>query len=827
MSGGCTPFVALIDGLASVGFLRRVSSTAFWVAMSTMVAAVWLGFPSIAHAQSLLKLGAPGATNGGSAELIADEVVCTESACVFDGHVQLNSDSQVLFADKLIVEMGERDGERVPKGGMAEGNVLVIDGNVVTVCDRVHLNDDMVTGSLSLAEIVVKRAPKEKVPHSWEALKGRNALTMSGKIDRTGPTSFHIRDVYFTPCDCTDGRPTYSITAQEAWVELGSHANFYKPRLKPLDVALPGLPFALPFLHVPIAKRKTGVLPPGFRFSQQEAFYFEGGFFWATTPSVDMTFNLGLSELRGLRAAYELRYAVSPTFNGQWNVQWLHDDRFDAARKAEGKRGWLGAERFSLKFDHGSDLRGRNPVRLQGSLVSDGHYVLDQGFGIAAQQTPYLPTRLAYDHREDEWRFSLGASLYQDFAATRDLSSTVAGRGLQRLPELGLFVAPQRLPFGFYVSLQARSAALLRPMRERGQSFVADLDPTGLPLSTGRVGLCARGDNSCELRRFAGRAELLPKLSRPLFFGPLQVVPEVSSLLSVSGDSVMERAVPLLMFAGKVDATVTLGRVFRTESGSQHRHRVLPTARWLLIPEVFREANAVPVDERDLVLPTHQLALGVESDWFYKPTAAAAARRLVWVSVLQHFNLGGTSKMAKAALSELVLRARLTPWTGISFSGGGSYNWQEQRMREMNADLTLSQVGVGELRVGYQRIVGGGSARLNTGAFELSPGGAISLSTNGRFHQAFARVITDRVLWFKASYEVSMNLALNPRERTFALQHNVGFQYDSPCDCFGVQVNALLPNDVFEMRGTGRDAIRVTPTFFVYLTIGDTRLGVN
>lgn len=780
-----------------------------------------------AHAQNLLRLD-----NGKEVELSADSIVCNQTVCVFDGDVSLMSETQVMFADKLTVTIKEKeDGSRAPSGGMAEGGVLIIDGNVVTACDKVMLNDDMVTGSLSLAEIRVKKLPAEKVPHAWSAMgTGKNSLLMTGQnIERTGPTSFHIKNAYFTPCDCGENnRPTYSITAQDAWVELGSHANFYKPRIQPLDVALPGLPFSLPFIHVPISKRKTGILPPGFRFSPQENFYLEGGFFWATSPTVDMTFNVGWSERRGVREGYELRYNPTQTTKGQLNLIHLHDELYLKDRRAAGENTLFGAERLSLTYSHNSDVRGRNPLRLNLALISDGYYLSDQGFTVAAQATQYLPSRLVYERREDDWRAAAGVQMFQDFLATRDVTSPAFGRTPQRVPELGFFLAPKQLPYGFNVSFEARAAATNRFIKERGVSFVREAAPDGTLLDAGRFVTCAIGDGACEQRRFAGRLEVLPRLSRPLFFGPIQVLPEISGLMSVHGDSVTERATARGWLAGRVDVRSTMGRMFSFNDGVTYRHRVMPLVRWALIPAVWRETAARAFDERDLVSALHQTSLGFETDLFRKASPKAPARKLLALSALQHFNLGGPSQAIPAAVGELVLgfRFSVAPWLDVS--GRGSHNWQENRFRELGASLDLKDPRVGRMSLSYQRIIGGGSARINTGLFELSPSGAVPVNaTLGRYHSAGVNLSTERIGWFKASYSTEILIALNPKERTFALQHLATLQYDSPCDCFGVGVIATIPTNVFNTVQQGTQKVSIGPTFSVYLTIGDTKFGVN
>ena len=70
----------------------------------------------------------------------------------------LTSGRTVLSADALHFDIEETpEGKRRITHAVATGDVLLIDGNAMTTCQRVDLNGDLVTGALSLAEIRVKK----------------------------------------------------------------------------------------------------------------------------------------------------------------------------------------------------------------------------------------------------------------------------------------------------------------------------------------------------------------------------------------------------------------------------------------------------------------------------------------------------------------------------------------------------------------------------------------------------------------------------------------------------------------------------------------------
>lgn len=823
--------------------------------------------------------------------LSADEANCTNDHCAFIGHVLLTSGRTVLSADQLHFDVEEKDGKRRISHATATGDVLLIDGNAMTTCQRVDLNGDLVTGTLSLAEIRVKKPgsfdPKLAGFDAFGA--GTDTVYVTGLITRTGQKSFVVKDAYFTPCDCgKDRRPIFSVKAQEARIELDSHAVFIKPVVQPGDLPFP-FPFALPALYVPVSKRKTGILPPAFRVVGESptpvhpyamsAFYIEEALFVALGKSVDATATFGVNTLRGPRELLELRYAPDADVEGTLNLAHMWDSRFFAEERPTSE---LKENRVSAVFSHRSGTYGRLSARAFGQFFSDNALLGVQQYTVAAQATQYSASRVATDYRGDLWRVSLGAAVYQDFQAPT-FFGVQQGRVVQRIPDIGAFLAPLPLPGGLRLSAEARFNAgfALRPSQTvsyeqedpayKGIRFT-DPDPAapapvqqtiterfntptpypdcatmpgrllvddnGSPLlrtdKTPAVDVYGRpievADRCARPLRF-GRFDVMPVLSRPFQLGFLSVRPEVFGLFQLGADSLTNTLQPRGFAGMRVELSTLFGRVFEVSDDEAVRHRVRPILTYLLVPAVIGRMPQYIFDERDQFRATHQLTFGAETD-LYRRTKGGGSASVLKLSVVQQVNLGfdgvRVRDLRTASTTDELRTFAAAPGFG-SFSSRLDLNLlpvraylattvdtQTKRLTELVSSLTILDGSGSSANVSYSRYEAGGYARMNTGLFELAPGGAVIPNLrSGAYHVASLSAVVQvlRGLFLSYSFSVGFGDGLSAPRLTVQGQ-TIKARLVGACECFGVDVSANFLPDFF--TATPRP-----PTIDFSLTVGD------
>ena len=114
---------------------------------------------------------------------------------------------------------------------MAEGNVVVVEGQAVLSCHRATVTLPGLLGRLDGGELRLKQGIRSEVltrtsTGAWSTVRDRATLAAE-RIERTGPRRYDVRDVSLTTCDCGEARPSWSIRASRASVAVDSGAWLY------------------------------------------------------------------------------------------------------------------------------------------------------------------------------------------------------------------------------------------------------------------------------------------------------------------------------------------------------------------------------------------------------------------------------------------------------------------------------------------------------------------------------------------------------------------------------------------------------------------------
>ncbi|WP_434299644.1 LPS-assembly protein LptD [Corallococcus exiguus] len=389
-------------------------------------------------------------------ELAADYVVFENDVLTARGHCELRSGPNVLRADEVTYS-------EATQVATATGNVMFVSGLMAAIADDVRVdlrsNEANVKGGLFMQKkgVTPEALQAAKTPDELRKM-GETPVLMSGtRIRRTGETAFSVDGLAFTPCQCGPGEPGWRVEAKEANVKMGERAILTWPVVYVRSVPV----FALPWLYLPLAERRSGLLIPRPSNSGLNGFGLDVPVFVTLGESYDLTFTPGIytgggdisnprfvevdedgnstpiRELRptgvkGPRLLTEFRYVPSDRTRGRATLGFLYDLRprldpttsdflrvvdrtnskepFYTSQIIDEKRGLRG----EASWQHTQDLGDGWHDRVDAYFVSDGFYTRDLTADLLVQNTNYLRSTAVVYQRRDERYLGLDVSLRQD-----------------------------------------------------------------------------------------------------------------------------------------------------------------------------------------------------------------------------------------------------------------------------------------------------------------------------------------------------------------------------------------------------------------------------
>jgi len=287
----------------------------------------------------------------------------------------LTADSLTTFNDAEIME--------------AKGNVILKRGDEYLKADFARYY--MATNWVFLkGNVVVRRGMRDEI-RAEEAefdLRSRVGWLKQGRIFMAGPHTYvsgdhitkHWGDVYtfknakITTCD--GDVPAWSMTAQEAVVEIDGYARLTRSSFQVKDRPVAHTPY---FLFPVKTKRQTGLLRPDFGHSDTKGFFYNQPFFWAIDESSDLTVNEYFMTKRGFM--HGLEYRAKPAADA---TVWLRGDwMWDKERVLYQGHGEYAGDGLVRKNNDRYWLRGMIDARLPDPawrFKADIDYVSDQYF---------------------------------------------------------------------------------------------------------------------------------------------------------------------------------------------------------------------------------------------------------------------------------------------------------------------------------------------------------------------------------------------------------------------------------------------------------------
>jgi LPS-assembly protein len=350
------------------------------------------------------------------------------------GNVTISKQGRTLTADKVFFT--RNTGEAV-----AQGNVRMVSGKDILSGDRLKINLDSETGTLTDGTLFISK----------------NHLYLSGrKIRKTGPHTYEAENVNITSCDGED--PDWKLTGRDFKVTIEGYG--YAEHISLWAGKIPVI--YSPFLFFPVKlQRQTGLLMPEVGYSDRKGTQYLQPFFWAIDNSSDATLYAHSMTARGLRAGLEYRYVLDQRSSGMFIADGFQDFRIDDGLADNSDR-WgyedddvlrTNKDRYwiRMKHDHGYD--SGVSAKLDIDVVSDQDYLQEfrtgyngfhqtrenfqKAFGrnIDDYNDPVRLSRMNLNRTWSQYSLNMDLRWYDDVVKRRILNQDDT---LQQLPALSL-----------------------------------------------------------------------------------------------------------------------------------------------------------------------------------------------------------------------------------------------------------------------------------------------------------------------------------------------------------------------------------------------------
>lgn len=461
---------------------------------------------------------------GDTVEVAADYVVYEPDKQVLTarGHTELRTAETLLRADEVTYDQSNQRAR-------AAGNVMFVSGQFAAVAEEVDVdlksNEANVKGGLFMQKrnVTADALRSAETPQQLRQMGETPVLISGTRIKRTGPNAFAVDDLSFTPCECGPGAPSWRVEANNANVQIGERAILTWPVVYVHSVPV----FALPWLYLPLAERRSGLLVPRPSNSSLFGFGIDQPVFLTLGRSYDLTltpgyYSGGSSEnhdfivagedgtpvqvtrkepryfgVKGPRLHTEFRYVPSERTRGRVTLGFLYDLRPPrdprsgiffreeniATNAALSEPRGLRAE---SSWQHNQDMGHGFRNRVDAAFVSDGFYTRDFTADIVARENQYLRSSAVLYHRGEEHYAGIDVSLRQDIrwgfsflredripAATDPTRPIIPGPlTFQRLPSITVALPDRLLGKGWAAGLRmefSRLSPLTRTYGDEGE----------------------------------------------------------------------------------------------------------------------------------------------------------------------------------------------------------------------------------------------------------------------------------------------------------------------------------------------------------------------
>lgn len=314
-------------------------------------------------------------TTAGRWRVTADRIVYDAERQVYTatGNVVIVHGQKRLAADRVVLD-------RKTMAAEATGNVALSAGGDRMSGRRLEINLETATGSLY---------------HGLVFIEENNFRIRGDRIEKTGPSTYHIRNGALTTCQ--GPVPNWRITGKNVDVTVEGYGSVSRAAFWVRQWPVLYLPW---FLFPAKLERQTGLLTPRAAYSSRNGAEFIQPFFWAISENSDATLYYHHIGQRGEKFGLEYRYVLAENAKGILMADGFEDERIDdGTPEATEKWGYSGdtairpnTDRYWFRMKADQPLPWDAKARLDLDVVSDQDYLREFSGGY----TGYEPTREAF-----------------------------------------------------------------------------------------------------------------------------------------------------------------------------------------------------------------------------------------------------------------------------------------------------------------------------------------------------------------------------------------------------------------------------------------------
>lgn len=521
--------------------------------------------------------------------------------------------AQTSVIDGILINAASSEGDTVKNQFSLSGNVRVVFQGQTLTCDSALV--DLNTKTIDAIGNVVLDDPRahleaDRITFNYKTNLGviHNGFVQSGqvilegrRIEKMGPNNYFAEDAEFT--SCTTCPPGWSFSGKTIEAEVEGYAKIKRPVLKLGGWSV--LP--LPWLMVPLkSKRQSGLLEPGYEYSQRGRLAISEKYFWAISKSQDATFGLTWHELLGLKFDPEYRYVLSPTSKGEINGSYINDKVF--AKEVQGPDAT--SERWYINYRHMFELPNDYVQRVDWADISDLKYPTDFPDDLQVRGDPAIENRISISKNSKWFHMSAEATYFKNLLKAYPLAENTDS--VHKIPEIRLSSKTQQLwTNGPLFKFNAISTHFVRDQSSYDDLVDNGPDSQGNPIrvpvaapnSPGKYVRDGKFDRNTDLLRTGHRLDASTALSYPFQIGKVfEVLPEVSyremqyqfELEQKAGSDALPPTAAQRYLQTDVNVKTQFSRVFGEDGDfkSKYKHVIIPEVGYSHIPWIRRPNHA-------------------------------------------------------------------------------------------------------------------------------------------------------------------------------------------------------------------------------------------
>ncbi len=238
---------------------------------------------------------------------------------------------------------------------------------ILTALGHVHLTDPQADVTAERLELNVN-TEAGVATHGELFIPARNTLVSGRLMQRFSEYHYRVKEGSFTNCDAQEGEvPAWRFRFKDLDMTIGDTLGLKGGWFCVLDV--PTIP--LPTFSYPMTRRQTGFLIPTPKYNSRFGFGVQGHFFWAISPSQDLTISPSYYNRLGYGSDFEYRYVLDRRSRGKWFVSYLQQTQLPDASGGTDTGGDAERARATVTGTHTQYLTDTLLLRANANLVTD------------------------------------------------------------------------------------------------------------------------------------------------------------------------------------------------------------------------------------------------------------------------------------------------------------------------------------------------------------------------------------------------------------------------------------------------------------------------